>query len=184
MICQQKSAATRRSKCRPSERSARSEIVTGKNRQGCRMRSCGRASTRENPCFNCYDLQYAPTPQAQPFSFGLGNLWRIAVEYPDSPVPHASAARPRPCPASRRGCCGSLEARADRSSQSGSWRIRFRPRGLPSCLVDRAISRLRKVEAHCSDGRLRVAPRPSSFFRWPSPVARSRTECERIRLTL
>ena len=24
---------------------------------------------------------------AEPFSFGLGNLWRIAVEYPDSPVP-------------------------------------------------------------------------------------------------
>ena len=36
---------------------------------------------------NCYDLHYVPTPQAQPFSFGLGNLWRIALEYPDSPVP-------------------------------------------------------------------------------------------------
>lgn len=36
---------------------------------------------------NCYDLHYAPIPQAQPFSFGLGNLWRIAVEYPGSPVP-------------------------------------------------------------------------------------------------
>ena len=36
---------------------------------------------------NCYDLHYAPLPQAQPFSFGLGNLWRIAVEYPGSPVP-------------------------------------------------------------------------------------------------
>ena len=36
---------------------------------------------------NCYDLHYAPVPQARPFSFGLGNLWRIAVDYPGSPVP-------------------------------------------------------------------------------------------------
>lgn len=36
---------------------------------------------------NCYDLHYAPLPQARPFSFGIGNLWRIAVEYPGSPVP-------------------------------------------------------------------------------------------------
>lgn len=36
---------------------------------------------------NCYDLHYAPMPDAEPFSFGLGNLWRICVDYPDSPVP-------------------------------------------------------------------------------------------------
>lgn len=36
---------------------------------------------------HCYDLHYAPDPQARPFSFGLGNLWRIAVDYPGSPVP-------------------------------------------------------------------------------------------------
>jgi hypothetical protein len=36
---------------------------------------------------NCYDLHYAPAPHAQPFSFGVGNLWRIAVQYPGSPVP-------------------------------------------------------------------------------------------------
>ena len=36
---------------------------------------------------NCYDLHYAPLPLAQPFSFGIGNLWRIAVDYPGSPVP-------------------------------------------------------------------------------------------------
>ena len=35
---------------------------------------------------NCYDLHYTPAPSAQPFSFGVGNLWRIAVEYPGSPV--------------------------------------------------------------------------------------------------
>jgi hypothetical protein len=36
---------------------------------------------------NCFDLHYASTPAAQPFSFGLGNLWRIAIDYPGSPVP-------------------------------------------------------------------------------------------------
>jgi len=36
---------------------------------------------------NCYDLHYVPLANAQPFSFGLGNLWRIAVDYPGSPVP-------------------------------------------------------------------------------------------------
>lgn len=36
---------------------------------------------------NCYDLHYAAGPQARPFGFGLGNLWRIAVEWPGSPVP-------------------------------------------------------------------------------------------------
>jgi hypothetical protein len=35
---------------------------------------------------NCYDLHYVARPGARPFSFGLGNLWRIAVEYPGSPV--------------------------------------------------------------------------------------------------
>ncbi len=36
---------------------------------------------------HCYDLHYAPVPQARPFSFGVGNLWRIAVDWPGSPVP-------------------------------------------------------------------------------------------------
>ena len=34
-----------------------------------------------------YDLHSAALPQAQPLGFGLGNLWRIACEYPGSPVP-------------------------------------------------------------------------------------------------
>ncbi|MEO6052738.1 MAG: hypothetical protein ABIP97_01880 [Chthoniobacterales bacterium] len=34
-----------------------------------------------------YDLHYVPVAGARPFSFGLGNLWRIATEYPGSPVP-------------------------------------------------------------------------------------------------
>ena len=36
---------------------------------------------------NCYDLHYAAIPQARPFCFGLGHLWRIAVDWPGSPVP-------------------------------------------------------------------------------------------------
>ena len=36
---------------------------------------------------NFYDLHYVPLPGAHPFSFGLGNLWRIAIDYPGSPVP-------------------------------------------------------------------------------------------------
>ncbi len=36
---------------------------------------------------NCYNLHYAPVPQAQTFCFGLGNLWRIAIDYPGSSVP-------------------------------------------------------------------------------------------------
>ena len=35
----------------------------------------------------CYDLHYAPVANAQPFSFGPGNLWRIATDWPGSPVP-------------------------------------------------------------------------------------------------
>ena len=42
---------------------------------------------REFLAENCYNLHYAPVPQARPFSFGLGNLWRIAVDWPGSPVP-------------------------------------------------------------------------------------------------
>ncbi len=36
---------------------------------------------------NCYDLHYAPMPGAQPYSFGVGHLWRIACDWPGSPVP-------------------------------------------------------------------------------------------------
>lgn len=36
---------------------------------------------------NFYDLHYAPLPHARPYAFGVGNLWRIAIDYPGSPVP-------------------------------------------------------------------------------------------------
>jgi hypothetical protein len=56
------------------------------------------AGFREYLAENCYDLHYAPTPAARPFSFGLGHLWRIAVDWPGSPVPpcihRAPATRP------------------------------------------------------------------------------------------
>lgn len=34
----------------------------------------------------CYDLHYAPKAGAQPWSFGVGNLWRVATDWPGSPV--------------------------------------------------------------------------------------------------
>ena len=42
---------------------------------------------REYLSEHCYDLHYAPAPQARPFSLGLGNLWRVAVDWPGSHVP-------------------------------------------------------------------------------------------------
>ncbi|MES2440945.1 MAG: hypothetical protein V4584_17910 [Verrucomicrobiota bacterium] len=36
---------------------------------------------------NCYYLHYAPLAPARPYSFGVGNLWRIATDWPGSPVP-------------------------------------------------------------------------------------------------
>jgi len=33
-----------------------------------------------------FDLHYLPLPGAKPYTFGLANLWRIAVAYPDCPV--------------------------------------------------------------------------------------------------
>lgn len=35
---------------------------------------------------HCYDLHYAPLPGARPYSFGIGNLWRISTDWPGSPV--------------------------------------------------------------------------------------------------
>jgi hypothetical protein len=42
---------------------------------------------REYLAENCYDLHYAAVAGAQPFSFGVGNLWRIATEWPGKAVP-------------------------------------------------------------------------------------------------
>lgn len=45
------------------------------------------ANFREFLRENCYDLHYAAVPLAKPFSFGMGHLWRIATDWPGSPVP-------------------------------------------------------------------------------------------------
>jgi hypothetical protein len=34
-----------------------------------------------------FDLHYEPLPGARPFSFGQGNIWRIALAWPGNPVP-------------------------------------------------------------------------------------------------
>lgn len=34
-----------------------------------------------------FDLHYQAKPGAQPINLGLGNLWRLAVDHPESPVP-------------------------------------------------------------------------------------------------
>lgn len=47
---------------------------------------------------NCFDLHYAPLPDARPFCFGTGNLWRIAVDWPGSPVPPCIHRAPLPDP--------------------------------------------------------------------------------------
>lgn len=36
---------------------------------------------------HCHDLHYAALPSARSYSFGIGNLWRIATDWPGSPVP-------------------------------------------------------------------------------------------------
>lgn len=36
---------------------------------------------------SCHTLHYSPARGAKPFSFGIHNLWRIAIEYPGCPVP-------------------------------------------------------------------------------------------------
>jgi hypothetical protein len=54
------------------------------------LRRCGGADDeafRDHLAENCYDLHYLPVAGALPFSFGVGNLWRIALDHPDAPVP-------------------------------------------------------------------------------------------------
>jgi len=53
---------------------------------------------REYLSEHCYDLHYAAVPQARPFSFGVGHLWRIAVDYPGSPVPPCLHRAPKTLP--------------------------------------------------------------------------------------
>lgn len=61
----------------PETRAALLELYGGEDEEG----------FREFLNENCYDLHYASLPEARPYSFGIGNLWRIAVEWPSCPVP-------------------------------------------------------------------------------------------------
>jgi hypothetical protein len=48
-------------------------------------------------CESCHTLHYSPAGCAVPFSFGIHNLWRIAIQYPGCPVPpciHRAPANP------------------------------------------------------------------------------------------
>lgn len=50
---------------------------------------------------HCFDLHYAPVAHGRPFDFGVGNLWRIAVDYPGCPVSpciHRAPETPRGAP--------------------------------------------------------------------------------------
>ena len=49
-----------------------------------------------------YDLHYAPLPRARPFPFGPGHLWRIAVDWPGSPVPPCLHRAPATLPGEKR----------------------------------------------------------------------------------
>lgn len=44
----------------------------------------------------CYDLHYVPVPEARPFSFGVGNLWRVATLWPGAKVPPCVHRAPDP----------------------------------------------------------------------------------------
>ena len=47
---------------------------------------------------NCYDLHYAPVAQTRTFSFGVENLWRIAVQWPGGAVPPCIHRAPKTAP--------------------------------------------------------------------------------------
>ena len=57
---------------------------------------------REFLADHCYDLHYAAAPGAHSFSFGIGHLWRIAIEYPGCPVPPCVHRAPATRPGERR----------------------------------------------------------------------------------
>lgn len=67
-----------------------------------RARLLARFGGGEGPHFeawlaeNFHDLHFEPAAGAQPFSFGNGNLWRIAVAHPQSRVPACIHRAPRP----------------------------------------------------------------------------------------
>lgn len=49
-----------------------------------------------------HDLHYIASPAAQPYLFGQGSLWRIATQYPGSPVPPCIHRAPDPVEGQKR----------------------------------------------------------------------------------
>lgn len=45
---------------------------------------------------NFHDLHYTPIAHARTYEFGIGNLWRIAIDYPGNPVPPCIHRAPDP----------------------------------------------------------------------------------------
>lgn len=51
---------------------------------------------------HCFDLHYQANPDAQPISLGLGHLWRLAVDHPESKVPPCVHRAPKEKPGQSR----------------------------------------------------------------------------------
>ncbi len=49
-----------------------------------------------------YDLHYAPLPDAKPYAFGVGNLWRVATLHDGCPVPPCIHRAPDPISGQKR----------------------------------------------------------------------------------
>jgi hypothetical protein len=49
-----------------------------------------------------FDLHYEAAPEASPVSLGVGNLWRLAVDHPGSPVPPCVHRAPQENPGQKR----------------------------------------------------------------------------------
>jgi hypothetical protein len=60
------------------------------------------AEFREALREHSFDLHYTALPHARPYSFGIGTLWRIAVQWPGSVVPPCIHRAPETAPNERR----------------------------------------------------------------------------------
>lgn len=50
----------------------------------------------------CFDLHYTPSPGAEPYSFGVGNLWRVATKHDGCTVLPCIHRAPEPVPSGKR----------------------------------------------------------------------------------
>lgn len=69
------------------------------------LKACGRADDAgflEWLNDHCYDLHYAPLPDAKPYSFGIGHLWRVATLHDGCAVPPCIHRAPDPVPGQQR----------------------------------------------------------------------------------